>query len=89
MVSGRNYGTQISSPRQITREKNDEFPMTKAEGMTNDQMTRDGAVGSSLLGLCLPRRSCAKAGASFVIRHSPATPELSEGGCFVISGYPS
>ena len=87
MVSDRNYGTQISSPRQITREKNDEFPMTKAEGMTNDQMTEHGDVGSSSLGLCLPRRSCAKAGAPFVIRHSPATPELSEGGCFVISGY--
>jgi len=59
-VSGRNYGTQISSPRQITREKNDEFPMTKAEGMTNDQMTKLGNAGSSSLGLR----------ASFVISHS-------------------
>ena len=60
MVSGRNYRTQISSPRQITREKNDEIRMTKAEGMTNDQMTKHGDVGSSSLGLW----------ASFVIRAS-------------------
>jgi hypothetical protein len=60
MVSGRSYRTRISSERQITREKNDEFPMTKAEGMTNDQMTRQGGAGSSSLGLW----------ASFVIRHS-------------------
>ena len=49
--------------------------MTKLEGMTNDQMTTDCDVASSPFGFRLPRRSCAKADASFVIRHS----------CFVIS----
>jgi len=51
--------------------------MTKLERRTNDQMPKDCRVGSSSFGLW----------ASFVIRHSPATPELSEGACFVISGY--
>jgi hypothetical protein len=46
--------------RAKSQETNDEFPMTKAEGMTNDQTTQQEDVGSSSLGLW----------ASFVIRHS-------------------
>jgi hypothetical protein len=49
-----------SMARAKSQEKNDEFPMTKAEGMKNDQTTKDDDVGSSSLGLW----------ASFVIRHS-------------------
>ena len=79
MVSGRRYRTRISSERQITRQKNDEIQMTKPERRTNDQMPKDCRVGPSSFGLW----------ASFVIRHSPATPGLSEGGYFVISGYAS
>ncbi len=39
---------------------NDEYRMPKHEGMTNDQMTKDGHIACSSFGLC----------ASFVIRHS-------------------
>jgi len=59
--------------RQILR-TNDEIRMTKLEGMTNDQMTSDCDV--AILSFLLRP--------SFVIRHSPAGPELGEGGCFVI-----
>jgi len=47
--------------RAKLQEKNDEFPMTKDEGMTNDQTTQHKNVGSSSSGLW----------ASFVIRLSP------------------
>jgi hypothetical protein len=46
--------------RAKLQEKTDEFPMTKAEGMTNDQTTQHKHVGSSSLRLW----------ASFVIRLS-------------------
>jgi hypothetical protein len=46
--------------RAKPQEKNDEFPMTKAEGMTNDQTTKHDGVGSSSLGLW----------AFFIFRHS-------------------
>jgi len=49
--------------------------MTKLEGLTNDQMTSDCDV--AILSFVLR--------AFFVLRHSPAGPELGEGGCFVIS----
>jgi len=45
--------------RAKSQEKNDEFLMTKAEGMTNDQSTEHDDLGSSSLGLW----------ASFVVRH--------------------
>jgi hypothetical protein len=48
-----------SIARAKLQEKNDEFPMTKAKGMANDQTTQHKDVGSSSLGLW----------ASFVIRH--------------------
>ena len=53
---------------------NDEIRMTKLERMTNDQMTSDCDV--AILSFVLR--------AFFVLRHSPAGPELGEGGCFVI-----
>jgi hypothetical protein len=37
--------------RAKSQEKNDEFPMTKADGMKNDQKTKDDHVGSLSLGL--------------------------------------
>ena len=40
-----------SMARAKSQEKNDEFPMTKAEGTTNDQTTMHDVVGSSSLGL--------------------------------------
>src|SRR5213082_2641246 len=46
MLSGGNYRTQISGPRQITRE-DDEFPMTKGERMKNDQSTKHDDFGRS------------------------------------------
>jgi hypothetical protein len=61
------------------QKRNDEIRMTKFEGMTNNQMTKDCDVAFSSFGLW----------ASFVIGHSPATPELSEGGYFIISCCPS
>jgi hypothetical protein len=48
--------------RAKSQETNDEFPMTKAEGMTNDQTTQQEDVGSSSLGLW----------ASFVIACCPS-----------------
>ena len=51
-----------SMARAKSQETNDEFPMTKAEGMTNDQTTQQEDVGSSSLGLW----------ASFVIACCPS-----------------
>jgi len=46
--------------RAKSQEKNDEFPMTKAERMKNDQSTKHDDFGFSSLGLW----------ASFVVRRS-------------------
>jgi len=45
--SGRNYRTQISDARQITREKNDKIRMTEPEGMANDQIPSGYNAASS------------------------------------------
>ncbi|PYL32234.1 MAG: hypothetical protein DMF38_15720 [Verrucomicrobia bacterium] len=49
-----------SMTRAKSQEKNDEFSMTKAERMTNDQLTKHDDVGSSSLELWAP----------FVVRRS-------------------
>jgi hypothetical protein len=71
--------SQLAYSNQWRVPNHDRKGMTKFEGMTNNQMTKDCDVAFSSFGLW----------ASFVIGHSPATPELSEGGCFVICSWMS
>jgi hypothetical protein len=59
--------------------------MTNDETTLNVRMTKSLlSAGSSAFGFHLPRRSCAKTGHSFGIRHLPARRSLGEGGSFVI-----